>query len=44
MTAGEKVYLKGGNVQLDDADAVLAGTAREDAAAGVTVTEVKING
>lgn len=44
MTAGEKVYLKAGNVQLDDADAVLAGTAWEDAAAGVTVLEVKING
>ncbi|HIF6302252.1 TPA: DUF2190 family protein [Klebsiella michiganensis] len=44
VTAGEKVYLKSGNVQLDDTDAVLAGTAWEDAAAGVTVLEVKING
>ena len=44
VTAGEKVYLKAGNVQLDDTDAVLAGTAWEDAAAGVTVLEVKING
>ena len=41
VTAGEKVYLKAGNV---DTDAVLAGTAWEDAAAGVTVLEVKING
>lgn len=44
VTAGEKVYLKAGNVQLDDTDAVLAGTAWEDAAEGVTVLEVKING
>lgn len=44
VTAGKKVYLKAGNVQLDDTDAVLAGTAWEDAAAGVTVLEVKING
>ncbi|MBA7935646.1 DUF2190 family protein [Klebsiella sp. RHBSTW-00215] len=44
VTAGTKVYLKAGNVQLDETDAVLAGVAWEDAAAGVTVLEVKING
>ena len=44
VTAGAKVYLKAGKIQLDDTDAVLAGTAWEDAAAGVTVLEVKING
>ena len=44
VTAVEKVYFKDGNIQLDDTDAILAGTAWEDAAAGTTVVEVKING
>ncbi|UXE40875.1 DUF2190 family protein [Raoultella ornithinolytica] len=43
VTAGGKVYLKSGSVQLDETDAVLAGTAWENADAGVTVLEVKIN-
>lgn len=40
MTAGEKVYLKAGNVQLDDTDGV-SRDCWEDAAAGVTSLKSK---
>lgn len=43
ITAGARVYLKEGAVQLAEADAVPAGVAWEDAAAATTVIEVKIN-
>jgi predicted RecA/RadA family phage recombinase len=43
VTAGVKVYLKDGNVQLDSTDATAAGVAWEDAGAGTTVLDVKIN-
>lgn len=43
ITAGARVFLKEGAVQLAEADAVPAGVAWEDAAAATTVIEVKIN-
>ncbi|CAI8703314.1 DUF2190 family protein [Kosakonia quasisacchari] len=43
ITAGTRVFLKDGVVQLDEADAIAAGVAWEVAAAATTVIEVKIN-
>ncbi|HIH2384364.1 TPA: DUF2190 family protein [Klebsiella aerogenes] len=43
ISAGEKVYIKAGKVQLEATDAVLAGVAWENAAANSTVIDVKIN-
>ncbi|KAB7896435.1 recombinase RecA [Serratia sp. Leaf50] len=44
ISAGTKVYIKSGAIQLAAADAVLAGHAWESAGAGETVIDVKING
>ncbi|WHP32833.1 DUF2190 family protein [Trabulsiella odontotermitis] len=44
ISAGVKVYLKAGVIQLAATDAVAAGVAWEGAAAGVSVVDVKING
>ncbi|NIF58963.1 DUF2190 family protein [Enterobacter sp. Ap-916] len=44
IAAGTAVFIKAGKIQLDKADAVAAGVAWEEAGAGVTVVEVKING
>lgn len=44
ITAGAKVYLKGGKVQLAEADAVAAGHAWSDAGKDAAVVEVRING
>lgn len=43
ITAGARVYLKDGEIQLDETDAVAAGVAWDVAGTGVTVVEVKIN-
>jgi predicted RecA/RadA family phage recombinase len=44
ISAGAKVYLKAGAIQLVATDAVAAGVAWESAAAGVSVVDVKLNG
>ena len=43
VTAGAQVYLKDGKITIEEADAVAAGIAWEDAGANTTVVEVKIN-
>ncbi|VAF67086.1 Uncharacterized conserved protein [Enterobacter hormaechei] len=43
VTAGAQVYLKDGNITIEETDAVAAGIAWEDAGANTTVVEVKIN-
>ena len=43
VTAGAQVYLKDGKITIEETDAVAAGIAWEDAAANITVVEVKIN-
>ncbi|WP_369064219.1 DUF2190 family protein [Enterobacter sp. MALB-1] len=43
VTAGAQVYLKDGKITIEETDAVAAGIAWEDAGAGTTVVEVKIN-
>ncbi|AIR01952.1 recombinase RecA [Pluralibacter gergoviae] len=43
IKAGQKVYLKAGQVQLEATDAVLAGVAWGSAGAGIASVDVKIN-
>lgn len=43
VTAGAQVYIKDGNITIEETDAVAAGIAWEDAGANTTVVEVKIN-
>ncbi|MBF1894758.1 MULTISPECIES: DUF2190 family protein [Klebsiella] len=43
ITAGARVYLKDGKIQLDSASAVAAGIAWEDADADTTAVAVKLN-
>ncbi|RVT17823.1 DUF2190 family protein [Klebsiella oxytoca] len=43
ITAGARVYLKGGKIQLDKTSAVAAGIAWEDAGADTTEVAVKLN-